>query len=134
MNRRESLTREQVDKMLEMCKDSFPEYTHIAFNTRHDTYEVWFDSKPEISPDPKEFHWFELCVTELPRVILEKLDRYSREDELIKHPEIHGSYQSGGELLFDATYRGGHIIDLLYKEYKKLKKWEKMILDQQKKD
>lgn len=124
MNRRMSLTREQVDKMLEMCKDSFPSYTNIIFNTKYGTSEVWFDSRPSLSPDPQEYHWFELCVTELSRIIFEKLDIYSREDELIKHHELHGLYQTGGELLFNATYEGRHIIDLLYNEYKKLKKWE----------
>ena len=127
MNKHISITREQVDKMLEMCKDSFPEYCNIKFTTRYGTHEVWFDNLPDNLPDPTEFHWFELCVTELPRVILEKLDRYTREDELIKHHDLHGQFQTGGEMLFFATTEGKHIIDLLYKEYKKLKKWQLLV-------
>lgn len=131
MNRRITITREQVDKLLEMCKDNFPEFTHISFETKRDTNEVWFSSKPEPSPDPREFHWFELCVTELPRVIFEKLDKFARKDTEVEHPELVSAYQSGGEMLFNATYEGLHVIDLLYREYKKLKKWEKINLPEQ---
>lgn len=116
-----------MEKMIIMCKDSFPEYTNIKFTTRYGANEVWFDSKPEISPDPQEFHWFELCVTELPRVILEKIERYVRVDESLEHPELANAYQSGGELLFHATNEGKNVIDLLFIEYKKLKKWESLV-------
>lgn len=128
MNRRINITSEQVNKMIEMCKDSFPEYTNIQFKTKYGTHEVWFDSKPEISPDPQEFHWFELCVTELPRIILEKLMRFEREDIDLKYPDLAPMYRSGGEMLFYSTDESKHVIDLLYKEYKKLKKWESIVL------
>jgi hypothetical protein len=132
MNRRITITREQVDKLLEMCKDSFPEYPHVTFETKRDTNEIWFSNKPEPSPDPREFHWFELCVTELPRVIFEKLDRFARQDVEFEHIELVSAYQSGGEMLYNAVSEGLHVIDLLYKEYKKLKKWESINLIKQK--
>lgn len=127
MNRKQTITLEQVNKMIEICKDSFPEYSNIKFTTRYGTHEVWFDSSPDKSPDPQEFHWFELCVTELPRIVLEKLQRPTIDDEDLKHHELHNAYQSGGEMLFVALSEGKHVIDLLYKEYKKLKKWQSLI-------
>ena len=121
MNKRTSITREQVDKLLEMCRDSFPEYSNITFETKRDTNEVWFDNKPDLTPDPHEYHWFELCLTELPKVIFEKLYMLTMEDKESKYLELQSSFQTGGELLFFTHSEGLHVIDTLYKEYKKLK-------------
>lgn len=130
MNRKLSITREQVDKLLEMCKDTFPEYVNIKFNTRYGNYEVWFDSLPEQSPDPQEYHWFELAVTELPRVMFEKMNNLAKQDSNPDSIDLFPSYQSGGEMLYVSYNEGKHVIDLLYKEHKKLKKWEEIISKQ----
>jgi len=132
MNKRISLSREQVDKLLEMCKDSFPEYSHIDFKAEHN--EVWFSSKPDIHPDPHEYHWFELCTTELSRVMFTKLEKFNREDEELKNAHLQNAFQTGGEMLFFSFTEGIHIIDLLYKEHKKIKRWELIISKELKED
>lgn len=127
MNKRVNITREQANKLIEMCVDIFPEYANIKLESRYGTNEVWFDNSPDRSPDPHEFHWFELCVTELPRVIFEKLDSFTRKDENLEHIELNSSFQTGGELLFHCYSEERHVIDELYKEHKKLKRWEQLL-------
>lgn len=127
MNKRSSITREQANKILEMCKDMFPEYSNIRFVTRW-SEEFYFDSTPPFHVDPHDYHWFELCTTELPRVIIEKINRIFAENKDETHfIDMLPSYHSGGELLYSCQYEGVHIVDQLYKEYKKLKTWESMV-------
>lgn len=128
MNKHSSISSEQVDMILQMCKDTFPEYSNIRFVTRWGE-QFYFDSEPPYHVDPHEYNWFELVVTELSKYILRKMNRLYKESG---DHDIHPDYENGGDLLYNAMENGEHVINLLYKEFKKLEKWEREISKQPK--
>jgi len=88
------LTKEHKEKLLEMCNKLFPEYI-ITFNINaleYGTFMVTNNGETII-------HWFEFCMTHLQEKILK-----------------WGAEELGSEAI-DGNI---HLVDYLYKEFKKL--------------
>lgn len=130
MKKHLSISNEQVDMVLQMCKDSFPEYMNIRFVTRWGE-QFYFDSEPPYHIDPHEYNWFELVVTELSNNILIKMEKFYKQTG---DSDIHPDYENGGDLLYNAMEKGEHIINLLYKQFKRLESWQLKISKQSKED
>lgn len=94
------LEQEHRDKLLEMCKSLFPEYTDWKFGpmSEYAHYDIWFrDEKNE----GIEIHWFEFCTFHLAKRIY-----------VIGHQMV--DYFG-----YCVVIESQHPIDFLYKEYKK---------------
>lgn len=104
------LTEEHKCKLLEMCNSLFPEYHSWQFGNRKIAAddELWFYDKQDKF---YEIHWFEFCMIHLA-------------NKLFKNKMINrDSYYN---VLYNIIYQDfesefNHIIDYLYKEFKKLK-------------
>jgi hypothetical protein len=100
------LTKEQKEKLLEMCNVLFPEYNEIVL-TKHNTLRFGYkETNVKTWIGNMSIHWFEFCVTNLTTKIFNILKLYLKTDI--------------------ASYRGRiiqyeeHPVDYLYKEFKKL--------------
>lgn len=113
---------DQKIQILEMCKYLFPEYKNIRFGKDWRDSEVQFDNLPNAFPDPREMHWFELCMLDLPERLHTSLrmkrDRLDPDSE--KYYEIEPDFQDGTEILNMFVWKRIHPVDHLYKEFKKL--------------
>ena len=102
------LTKDHKSKLLEMCKELFPEYViYPADNDGFIEGEQWVGDQNMGEDRPvNEFniHWFEFCMTEL---------RYKlNEVQNKKYYRIEDVYQETTNI---------HSVDYLYEEFKKLK-------------
>ncbi len=123
MKKHLSISGEQVDMVLQMCKYCCPEYSNIRFVTRWGE-QFYFDSEPPYHVDPHGYNWFELVTTELPRVVFEKMLKLHKQSD---DYNIHPDYENGGDMLYDAIYRAEHIINILFNQFKRLEKWQNKI-------
>lgn len=111
-----TLTEDQKDKLLEMCKTLFSEYTTIPSDKNPKYISLFSQSNLGVfvvlSDDEKQIqeniHWLEFCMIDL----VEKL--------LYKENEKQSQFY-----LTALSYKRGviniHPVDYLYKEFKKLK-------------
>lgn len=96
------LTREHREKLLEMCKELFPEYENIhmfinGWEYSRDMDYIAFDNLS----DYVEIHWYEFCMTYL----VNKM----------------GKSTAALYRVLEEEEAGTHPIDYLYSEFKKLK-------------
>ena len=118
------LTKEQQNKLLEMCKKLFPEYKHVTFQQdaimgagwEYDFNNICFSDISEKIFDIKlNIHWFEFCMTHL--VIKLKSYNHLKEASPLQRLNFYNFYWdvSNNELT------KVHPVDYLYKIFKKLK-------------
>ena len=98
------LTEAHKAKLLEMCKELFPEYTiYSADNDGFIEGEQWVGDQNMGEDRPvNEFniHWFEFCIIKLYPIL-----------------------KINGTISYHSLIRGdNHIVDALYEEFKKLNK------------
>lgn len=116
------LTEEHKSKLLEMCKELFPEYKFISFKDESHlgAYEFEFNniclSKKSLDLFDIELnvHWFEFCMTHLAR----KIGNSSR---LFDNP-----VEDAGDMLADMVFKQEwfnkyHPVNYLYEQFKRLK-------------
>lgn len=123
--KRTQLSKEQKTNLIEICKSMFPEFNNISFGVSHWGDQVWFDQDGH---NRHEFHWFELCATELPsrlfKAVLrenEKLEgRIGVYKETKREMEIDPSFENGADVIQKLLWEKVHPVDLLYQEFKKL--------------
>lgn len=97
------LTREQREKLLEMCKKLFPEYSKFWFSVTIGHNFILEASIPnsKILVPALQMHWFEFCMTYL----VNKM----------------GKSTAALYRILEEEETGTHPIDYLYSEFKKLK-------------
>jgi hypothetical protein len=104
MNKLE-LSKEQGNKLLQMCNDLFPKYKHIEFDIAD---ECLFDDSG------LSIHWFEACVVHLPKKIAEGFNTvYPKE----KHAFIIDMMMK--KMLDYSNFKKVHPVDYLYEMYEK---------------
>lgn len=126
-----SIDKEQRQKLIEICRELFPEYSNVNWGRLYEGNYIWFDSIPNPKPDPYEVHWFELCMTEVPirlhKVLHDNLNRSTAGViDKNKIEEMNEKYEP--ELLpldvLDLLIMGNeHPVDTIWKEFLKLKLW-----------
>ena len=116
------LTKDHKSKLLEMCKELFPEYTiYSADNDGFIEGEQWVGDQNMGEDRPvNEFniHWFEFCMTHLCVKIYNLIDKYNN-DLFINM--FHGSILSFTHFKESGDFVAIHPVDYLYEEFKKLK-------------
>lgn len=84
------LTEEHKSKLLEMCKELFPEYKDYKWDVVHCTDDIKYNGilfmyKKDGNDD--EFHWFEFCMTHLVRELMCKNTKHAQQLFMgLKHP------------------------------------------------
>lgn len=109
------LSKEQKDKLLEMCKKLFPDNATWRFDQNTYPRFLEYSDKGNIA---KRMHWFEFCINILLREIAEHLTYipdYGFDPE--GFDKKHKKYLKK-VLMFDEPK---HPVDYLYKEFKKIK-------------
>lgn len=131
------IDREKRNFLLDMCIEMFPEYKTILWNKSFEYDKLWFGSRLKYKPIKMEWYWFELCITELPRRIKERLSiifdmeekkhmsdmvefNIFNDDYLQYEPEIY----DGVDVLSLYLNNNTHPVISNYKEYLKIKRWK----------
>lgn len=125
------ISKNQSDKLLEICKELFPEYDNLRWGRLHESNFIWFDSIPKSAPDPTEIHWFELVMTEIPIRLHKRLAEAMkiatsgiRDDKsLAVIAELYEPSLLPLDVLDLLIMKSDHPIDTIWEEYKKLKTW-----------
>ena len=131
-----SLSRDQKDRLLEMCVKLFPKYKIIELKdadcgfggTPHidgtpycgdgfDCY-VGFSEMDVPRDDYTVIHWFEFCMTHLAIKAIPKFEKDSTEDDDRNDFDYDYSFMCNGFLYHKMEL---HPVDYLYKEFKNLK-------------
>ena len=97
------LTDLHKSKLLEMCKDLFPEIFVVTI--QENGYLNYSDTGKTIDYEDR-FHWFEFCMTHLADKIFEDHDNFS-------------NIKDGFITIF--SIKDEHPIDYLYEQFKQLK-------------
>ena len=109
------LTKEQKDKLLEMCKALFTEYNSVYFRVDSKSTTIYPEEKKvdnnilRIGAWGKldlSIHWFEFCMTHL--------------QDKIK--QLGGFDFPDNDVCLISSWFDSHPVDLIYEEFKKLKK------------
>lgn len=119
------LTEEQKEKLLEMCKELFPEYNNIKIKCTLKgkkitvSKRIYFDGSGNMMGFPKKemadvdpyitydwIHWFEFCMTHL-------------QDKLKGLGGFENDFDCDVNLM--SCWYESHPVDYLYSEFKKLK-------------
>lgn len=116
-----TMTQDQRNKLWQMCIMLFPEFITIRYGRGWEKDYIWMDNIPNNTLDPVQIHWFELCMTELPDRLYNKLKKLCHEssdsnEQRRLEPDIMPL-----DVLDLLVMGGRHPIDTLYGEYKKLK-------------
>jgi hypothetical protein len=112
------LSKEQINKLLQMCDDLFHEYEKVIIPN---DYVVFLDKDSVIKDS--SYHWFELCVMQLPKRIAENTNTVDTEerhrfivDMMVKRMlELYPTYK-------DHPLK--HPVDYLFEMYQKTLKHE----------
>ncbi len=113
------LSKEQKDKLLEMCKALFPEHFTDDYNLwsiDKDYITYWkYNNVAEWSEIIIKIHWFEFCINEIP------LRLYQLENDTSGISDAHEEsfIKYLGEIAYYIYEK--HPVDYLYEEFKKLK-------------
>ena len=120
------ISKEQKDKLLEMCKALFPEYPNILFSDHqgrchyHSSIDnqifIYFAGSMGGLAEPL-IHWFEFCMTYLPIKLMELKKIFSSELNTF----LLGQTWSLMYFREFGDYCSVHPVDHLYNEFKKLK-------------
>ena len=116
------LTEEHKSKLLEMCKNLFPEqefYWEYEMYGRglkedfNDVLQVYFKDKEAWKRNlfPFNIHWFEFCMTHLADKML----------QLGELPNYDNKLDYEFNSILQSSWWESHPVDYLYKEFKKLK-------------
>lgn len=138
------LSKEQRDKLLEMCKELFPEYKLIELTEADlglgggphivgtpycgdgfDCY-IGFSNMDVPRDDYTCIHWFEFCMTHLVSKISAKLDDQLEDDTPdSKHMNIVITARDWvGEMylkIMDSWNKSVHPVEYLYEQFKRIK-------------
>jgi len=107
------LNKEQRKILLEMCEDLFPEVNEISFVD--DNVISFMGANKEYH----EFHWFELCMLELPKRIADNMNTVLPESTHYRIYESMSKRLLGIHAIY-VNLQPKHPVDFLYQEYKKL--------------
>jgi acyl carrier protein len=119
------LTKEQKDKLLEMCKALFPELTDLEIRDSMEDFCFKFEhiyiEYGRKNNNLVIIHWFEFCMTHL----IEKLfNSFGEDDEEFYNRYINNGASFYGigvnEIIFVMLSSQKHPVDYLYEEFKKL--------------
>ena len=92
------INEEQKQKLIEICKELFPEYKVISFDDTDNFGKVSF-----LTDDSEYlFHWFELCMFQIPKKMCD------------------GEFFIRNWLVHNLTENKIHPVDYLYKRIKKI--------------
>ena len=105
------LTTEQKEKLLEMCKNLFPEMDAFMINDNGMILGTWGQSTDGIS-----IHWFEFSMTWLSHKII-----FNPQNPLIACNHNHAGLLESTMSIFYGENYGIHPVDYLYEKLKKLK-------------
>ncbi len=116
----QTLTKKQEERLLELCREFFPEYQKPTFYhaISRANMLVFFllDNDSDIYDNCDLFvHWYQLCLTELPKRIWSKLNskgKYEEEGLYIKHTNI----------AFNTLFSVSNPVDFLYEFVQDCKK------------
>lgn len=108
------LTEDQIQKLLDMCQDLFPEYNEVKLDVYLKLDVVFSDSGSDVF----YINWFELCMLHLPKKIA---DNFETVDTTDKHRQIFDilSKRVSGIYPFYNNDDLNHPVDYLYSVYKK---------------
>lgn len=68
----QTLDKIQQNKLLKLCKQFFPEYESIRFNESYSSFV--FEGGISKENESINIHWYQLCLTELPKRIWKKVN------------------------------------------------------------
>jgi hypothetical protein len=126
------LTKKQRDKLLEMCKALFPEYTNVYFRIDSKSSLIYpiegmvdnnilrmgsFSGELDLS-----IHWFEFCLTHLAEKIIATYKVNQLTQRIYKrtlNDDLSKFYLES--LDFSRGFNKQHPINYLYEKFKKLK-------------
>jgi hypothetical protein len=119
------LTEKQKSKLLEMCNTLFPEYKEIILTKQKTLHFGVIDHISYKSRIPLSIHWFEFCITHLVSAISQK----SELEEIPLYVNNVFRTSKGDKWTFYSKFffhypkdiNKEHLIDYLYKQFKKLK-------------
>lgn len=110
------LTQEQKDKLLEMCKALFPEYTYYCFSNQqgniYDNNAEFVMFSGNLGGIAVKVHWFEFCMTHLQIKLQLRLNNWI---DKWNHDLIG--------VVFAYLFHGNqriHLVDYLYEQFLKL--------------
>ena len=123
------LTKSQVDKLLEMCKILFHEYTTIPNDKNPKFLTIsWFTTQGYfvqlMNDEIKEnilIHWFEFCMTHLTTKISKQLHAILGHPTSDEFGRIDTWYTVWSKLNGGSFGMKQHPVDYLYEQFKKLK-------------
>jgi len=69
----QALNKTQQKRLLSLCKEFFPEYEYIWWNSCYLT--IVFGGGKSSNNKSIDIHWYQLCLTELPKRIWSKVNR-----------------------------------------------------------
>ena len=120
------LTEKHKSKLLEMCRALFPNYPNLEvrnsmedFCMKQDDCFIELQESGSNSRKDTIIHWFEFCITE----IVNELAWRNIETEILADCEYENFRMKLITKIFKDKLVGNnfHIIDYLYKQFKKLK-------------
>jgi hypothetical protein len=112
----QALNKTQQKRLLSLCKEFFPEYEYIWWNSCYLT--IVFEGGKSSNNKSIDIHWYQLCLTELPkRIYLRIITRFGKWLDTGKDHKFL-CVQTIQELTIDSN----HPVDFLYNFVKECKK------------
>lgn len=110
-----TLNKQQEKKLLALCKEFFPECSVILFSKDQEgnyPEEDFISLSSDNGIRCNDIHWYQLCLTELPKRILNKIDEDQMEEYLDGDTELPDG--SNPDLAHQVLH-AKHPVDFLYK-------------------
>lgn len=113
----QALNKTQQKRLLSLCKEFFPEYEFIWFNKCYGSFVF----EGGISKENKsiDIHWYQLCLTELPKRIWKKVNTLFFEDYGDDRTRMSYPYNRIEPSIINSNI---HPVDFLYNFVKECKK------------
>jgi len=112
----QALNKTQQKRLLSLCKEFFPEYEYIWWNSCYLT--IVFEGGKSSNNKSIDIHWYQLCLTELPKRIFNKTNKI--------WSKIQTKYFYGGRNYTEITqalcFSQEHPVDFLWNLVKECKK------------
>jgi hypothetical protein len=115
----QTLNKKQQVKLLILCNEFFPDYFIELLETDNELDNNFFIEMGEVNIVELEIdrklliHWYQLCLTELPKRIDKKLNRKKYEVDI---------FESGGDDLLKDCLNSEHPVDFLWNFVEEAKK------------
>jgi hypothetical protein len=117
----QTLNKTQQKRLLELCEEFFPHYKQI-FSTGDNGEFISFLSHKEIYGFKARtvIHWYQLCLTELPKRIFDAMDEDNDSEEL--YYLLNDGEGWGAEEIQIEVLKSKHPVDFLWNFVKECKK------------